>query len=148
MDSATAALIGEKGKDEFWEGADFVISLGGDGTLLETVHRMGAPDLVVAGVNTGNLGFLTACSVEDVEVLLQMMANETLKVGERTMLRVKMIERGGKGHDFLALNEAALMRGETGRLISLEVRVNSPTGDLLTQLHLSEQAPSRRQHSP
>ena len=130
MDPATAKLIGAEGVGEFWKGADFVISLGGDGTLLETVHRMGARDLVVAGVNIGNLGFLTACTDENVEELLDMLVNGTLTIRERTMLRVKMIERGGKEHEFLALNEATLMRGETGRLISLEARVN---GELLNK---------------
>ena len=49
---------------------------------------------------------------------------------ERTMLRVEMVDEHGEEHDFFALNEAALMRGETGRLVSLEARVN---GELLNQ---------------
>lgn len=130
MDVTTAKLIGAEGVVEFWEGADFVISLGGDGTLLETVHRMGARDLPMAGVNIGNLGFLTACTAENVEELLDMLSQGTLAIYERTMLKVKMIERGGNEHEFLALNEATLMRGETGRLISLEARVN---GELLNK---------------
>lgn len=130
MDLATAKLIDAEGVEEFWEEADFVISLGGDGTLLETVHRMGARDIAVAGVNIGNLGFLTACTDENVEELLDMLEDGTLAIRERTMLRVKMIERGGEEHEFLALNEATLMRGETGRLISLEARVN---GELLNK---------------
>ncbi|MGE9269147.1 MAG: NAD(+)/NADH kinase [Verrucomicrobiales bacterium] len=130
MDPASAGLLGEEGREDFWEGADFVISLGGDGTLLETVHRVGARDLIVAGVNIGNLGFLTACSDEMVEKLLERMASGDFTVSERAMLRVRMVERGGKGHEFLALNEVCLMRGETGRLITLEARVN---GDLLNR---------------
>jgi len=51
-----------------------------------------------------------------------------MNIVERSMLKVEMTEEGGELHQFLALNEAVLMRGETGRLVSLEARVD---GELL-----------------
>ena len=42
LEKESAELIGMKGVERSWEGAQLVISLGGDGTLLDTVHRMGS----------------------------------------------------------------------------------------------------------
>jgi len=128
LEPETAALVNEQGVDDFSNGADLVVSLGGDGTLLETLHRLGPSDIPIAGVNIGTLGFLTACTDEDVDLLSSVVAKGTMKVVERSMLSVQMIEEGGEEHEFLALNEVVLMRGETGRLVSLEARVD---GELL-----------------
>ncbi len=124
LESATAELIEEQGIDDFAKGVDLVVSLGGDGTLLETLHRMGATDIPIAGVNIGTLGFLTACTDEDVDLLSEAVANQSMGIVERSMLSVQMMEEGGAEHEFLALNEVVLMRGETGRLVSLEARVD------------------------
>jgi NAD+ kinase len=116
LEEETARLIHEVGKLDFADGADLVISLGGDGTLLKTLHRLGPRPIPIAGVNIGTLGFLTACTDEEIDLL-----GDHLAKGEMT-------EEGGEAHQFLALNEAVLMRGETGRLVSLEARVD---GELL-----------------
>lgn len=128
LEEATAGLIQETGVQDFAKGADLVISLGGDGTLLETLHRLGPGPIPIAGVNIGTLGFLTACTDEEIDLLGDHLANGEMNIVERSMLKVEMIEEGGKAHQFLALNEAVLMRGETGRLVSLEARVD---GELL-----------------
>ncbi len=128
LEEETARLIGEAGETDFVTGADLVISLGGDGTLLETLHRIGPAAAPIAGVNIGTLGFLTACTDEEIDLLSDHLAGGPMNIVERSMLRVEMRAEGGERHEFLALNEAALMRGETGRLVSLEARVN---GELL-----------------
>ena len=130
LEEATAELVGETGVTDFAAGADLVISLGGDGTLLETLRRIGPGGTPIAGVNIGNLGFLTACTDEEIDVLSEHLARGEMNLVERTMLRVEMVDEHGEQHEFFALNEAALMRGETGRLVSLEARVN---GELLNQ---------------
>ena len=84
----------------------------------------------VAGVNIGHLGFLTACQDEQVDELAEVVtAGEHLEV-TRSMLRVRMSDDQGKKHEFLALNEVVLMRGETGRLVSLQAKVD---GELLNE---------------
>lgn len=128
LEEETAGLIQEEGVADFTDGANLVISLGGDGTLLQTLHRIGPTSTPIAGVNIGTLGFLTACTDEDVDLLSEHLASGEISVVERSMLKVEMIEEGGTAHEFLALNEAVLMRGETGRLVSLEARVD---GELL-----------------
>ncbi|MBK1832721.1 NAD(+)/NADH kinase [Roseibacillus ishigakijimensis] len=130
LDQEGGEAVGYPGVEKFWQGADLVISIGGDGTFLETLHRMGGCPCPVAGVNIGHLGFLTACQDEEVDQLAQVVtAGEHLEI-ERAMLRVRMREEGGSEHEFLALNEVVLMRGETGRLVSLEAWVD---GELLNE---------------
>lgn len=130
LESVTAELVDEKGVDDFHEKAELIISLGGDGTLLQTLHRIAPTPIPIAGVNIGTLGFLTACTDEEIDLLSQAIAQNEIHLVERAMLNVEMTEVGGKKHEFIALNEAVLMRGETGRLVSLEARVD---GELLNE---------------
>ncbi|MDB4354825.1 NAD(+)/NADH kinase, partial [Akkermansiaceae bacterium] len=76
LEEETARLIQEVGKVDFANGADLVISLGGDGTLLKTLHRLGPRPIPIAGVNIGTLGFLTACTDEEIDLLGDHLANE------------------------------------------------------------------------
>ena len=124
----TAELVGEKGVEEFSEAVDFIISLGGDGTLLETLHRTGPTEIPIAGVNIGTLGFLTACTDREINELSDHLTSGQVNITERCMLNIEMIDEDGKNRRFIALNEVALMRGNTGRLVSLEARVE---GELL-----------------
>ena len=124
LEEETAKLVHEEGLADFSDQCDLVISLGGDGTLLETLHRIGPTDLPIAGVNIGTLGFLTACTDEEIDSLSDHLASGEPNIVERSMLQVEMIEESGKPRQFLALNEVVLMRGETGRLVSLEARVD------------------------
>lgn len=130
IDTEGGEVVGMPGVEKFWEGTDLVISIGGDGTFLETLHRMGGCPVPVAGVNIGHLGFLTACQDEQVDELAEVVTvGEHLEI-ERSMLRVRMFDDEGVEHEFLALNEVVLMRGETGRLVSLEAKVD---GEILNE---------------
>ena len=130
LEKESAALLGQEGFVRSWEGAELVISLGGDGTLLDTVHKMGNCDVPVAGVNIGTLGFLTACTAADINEFAAAIAEREHVVVNRAALRVSMTDVSGQDHVCMALNEVVLMRGGTGRLISLEARVN---GELLNR---------------
>ena len=130
LEKDSAELIGKAGHERAWEGAEMVISLGGDGTFLNTVHKMGNCDVPVAGVNIGTLGFLTACTAADVDEFATAIAEDRHAVVMRAVLQVSMTDETGQNHVFMALNEVVLMRGGTGRLISLEARVN---GELLNR---------------
>lgn len=128
LEKDTAALMGEDAAADFTEGANLVVSLGGDGTLLETLRRMNGRSVPVAGINIGTLGFLTTCQDEHLDAFAKCVMNGTYQVVERTMLEVTVVELGGKEQQALAVNEVVIARGETGRMVSLEARVN---GDLL-----------------
>ncbi len=68
----SAKMIGLKGiafKD-MCEKSDFLVSLGGDGTLLSLVRRSHGYNKPVVGINAGNLGFLADVTIDDVEYVL------------------------------------------------------------------------------
>ncbi len=130
LDVEAGDLIGEPGTPDFYKDVDLVLSLGGDGTMLETVHRMGGDfSIPIAGINIGTLGFLTTCTDEDFPLYAKHLVNNELRSVELSTLEVEMEEEGRGKHTYWALNEMVLMRGNTGRLVSIEAEVN---GDFLT----------------
>ena len=71
--SKSAKMIGEDGIDfnDMCKVSDFLVSLGGDGTLLSLVRRSYGYHKPVLGINAGNLGFLADISIDEVEIFLR-----------------------------------------------------------------------------
>ncbi len=65
-----------------------MICYGGDGTLLEGVQRLRGRAVVVAGINSGRLGFLTSVSRSGIEELFDAIEGGTLRTEHRQLLRV------------------------------------------------------------
>lgn len=131
LDEDTAAWAGETDgipADTFAQRVDLAAVLGGDGTMLHAVGKLGAFDKPVAGINIGTLGFLTSCTDEEVDVFADALAQQTFTTSVRTLLEAKVICDGMEPQTFYALNEITLARGQTGRLVSLRASVN---GELL-----------------
>lgn len=110
-----------------------VLCLGGDGTMLAASAEAARRGIILGGINLGHLGFLSACGREEIALLVQALADGTYEVEERTMLEV--IRRGTvsssvKPH--LALNEMALMRAQTGKMVDVDVEID---GRLLNRYH-------------
>lgn len=107
--------------------AALAISLGGDGTFLTTVMWMAPHRIPIMGVNTGHLGYLTACRLDQVCDMVDDFFAGRLVIEERSMVQVECdgvhIE-----HPF-ALNEVALQRHDSSTMIEMETRLN---GTLLT----------------
>ena len=103
------------------EGECVLLCLGGDGTLLEAIHRLSDKSVPVAAVNFGHLGFLTSATRDGVEELFEQIAERRLKLQPRTMLEVVGVEPQGA---VTALNEVAAQRLEA-TMIKVETRVNS-----------------------
>jgi len=130
FDVEAAALVGCEGTPNFYKNVDLVLSLGGDGTMLETVHRMGGDfETPIAGINIGTLGFLTTCTDEDFATFTQFLMSGALKTKELSTIEVQMYEEVKGKQTFWALNELVMMRGETGRLINIEAQID---GEFLT----------------
>ncbi len=101
-----------------------MLCCGGDGTLLEGVHRLNDKSIPVAAINFGHLGFLTSATRNGVEALFEDIANKRLNLQPRTMLEIEGItEVGGP---ITALNEVAAQRLEA-TMIKVEASVNSQT---------------------
>ena len=70
------------------DGYDFIISVGGDGTLLSSVHLIGRRQIPVVGVNLGHLGFLTTAGRDDIDTLVTDLLAGRYTVEPRTLLHV------------------------------------------------------------
>ena len=98
-----------------------LLCLGGDGTLLEGVHRLRDKSMPVVAINFGHLGFLTSATRDDVEELFEHISERKLKFQKRTMLEVVWGERK---EALKALNEVAVQRLEA-TMVKIETRVDS-----------------------
>lgn len=128
LESATAALIG-KGKEghpirEIAPKVEIMLVLGGDGTMLDTAHRLAGLDTPLLGVNIGTLGFLTCTTCDRASELAQAINDRQYQVSARARISIEMLSADGKREKFLALNEVTVSRGTISRLVHLEARIN------------------------
>jgi NAD+ kinase len=100
-----------------------MVCYGGDGTLLEGVHRLDGLKISVVGINSGRLGFLALAQSSEIDEVFEQIANKNLLIEQRTMLAVSGA-LDGKKQTVYALNEVAVHRlGAT--MISVDVAVDS-----------------------
>ena len=100
-----------------------MVCYGGDGTLLEGVHRLDGLKISVVGINSGRLGFLALAQSSEIDEVFEQIANKNLLIEQRTMLAVSGA-LDGKNQTVYALNEVAVQRlGAT--MISVDVAIDS-----------------------
>jgi NAD+ kinase len=131
LDEDSAALAGETNgvqASEFSKHVDLAAVLGGDGTMLNALSKLGNFEKPVAGINIGTLGFLTTCKDDELDIFAAAVAENRYTTSVRTLLEATVHCAGKAPKSFTALNEVTLARGDTGRLISLRAQVD---GELL-----------------
>ena len=95
------------------------VCYGGDGTLLEGVHRLGGADIPVVGINGGHLGFLALAPRENIKEVFEDIASKKLNLEQRDMLCIE-----GVGDTKLyALNEVSVQRLGAA-MISVEAAID------------------------
>jgi NAD+ kinase len=126
-DPATAAMNADLPAAccrDFRDKVDAVIALGGDGTLLDVVHRLEGVSTPVIGVNIGGLGFLTSVSEDEIAEALDCLVHDRFSLFESRLIACSLL-RGGKAVSTRhALNEVVVARGTTSRVIQLAVKVD------------------------
>ena len=99
---------------------DLCISLGGDGTLLDTVAQMGRAGIPVIGINLGRLGFLSSIRHEEMDAALAALRNGQYALQDRIVLQVTGHE-ALLGNDDFALNEVSVHKRDTSSMITVRV---------------------------
>lgn len=99
---------------------ELVISLGGDGTLLETVHYLKEHAVPLLGIHTGNLGFLTMVTHTEAISGLSRFFKGDYTLDERTLLAVHSCD----GSLFFALNEVAFLKSNQVNLLTIDGYIN------------------------
>jgi NAD+ kinase len=106
------------------EGADLIIVLGGDGTLLNVSRHGKRKEVPILGVNLGGLGFLTETSVEELPATLAKVLKGDFGISKRIMLDVSVKREGDSIFSITLLNDAVITKDALARIIDIETYVN------------------------
>ena len=103
---------------------DWVVVLGGDGTLLGAARKVGRYGVPILGVNLGGLGFLTSIPLTGIYPAIERMLKGELEVEGRLMLETKVIREEEEICRFPVLNDLVINKGPLARIIDLDVYIN------------------------
>jgi NAD+ kinase len=104
--------------------ADFLISLGGDGTLLEAVTYVKNSRIPILGINIGRMGFLSNIDVLDINTAINALFNNKYTTSDRTLLKLHSISDCQLPETPFAINDITISKKETNSMIVIHTFVN------------------------
>ena len=99
---------------------DYVVSIGGDGTILRSADEIGKLSIPIIGLNKGRLGFLANSPVEVFDSLIDKINASKFKISERSIIQVEF-----EGNIKNALNEISVSRKNTTSLITIDTKLDN-----------------------
>jgi NAD+ kinase len=102
---------------------DFLISLGGDGTLLDTIALVRDKNIPVIGINFGRLGFLASIGKGDMLVAVKALVNRTFVADKRSLIHLDA-NKPMFGEVPYGLNEFAIHKTDTSPMIKIHTYLN------------------------
>lgn len=102
---------------------DFVISLGGDGTLLDTVTLVKNKNIPVLGINFGRLGFLAGIGRKNLHTAVRALVNSTYVIDKRSLIHLDGNKELFDGMPY-GLNEFAIHKTDTSPMIKIHTYLN------------------------
>jgi NAD+ kinase len=129
LEEATAAAVGANGYtvagyQAIGARAELAVILGGDGTMLNSARRLAEFDVPLVGVNQGRLGFMTDIALDSMIESITAMLEGKFSRERRVLLSAEVLRDGEQEFETLALNDVVVNKGEIGRMIELEVKVD------------------------
>lgn len=100
-----------------------LVSVGGDGTLLDTVTLVRDSNVPIVGLNAGRLGFISSLSTDELTEVLISLENDNYEVDKRSLIQVET-DRSVFGNLDFGLNEVTLHKKDTASMIKIETYVN------------------------
>ncbi|RXJ80344.1 NAD(+)/NADH kinase [Arcobacter sp. F2176] len=121
LEKQSALMINEGGieLENLCQICDFLVSIGGDGTLISVVRRSFKFDIPVLGVHLGTLGFLTDIRFSEVESFLSLMFEHKYRIDHRMMIKGCANEQS-----FVAFNDIVITRKSVSSMISLSAKID------------------------
>ncbi len=105
------------------KGVDVVLSIGGDGTLLDTVTYVGPQEIPILGINTGRLGFLATIPYDNINVALDALFKGHYTLDERALIRVESDQEIFDGINF-GLNEFSVLKRDSSSMIAVHTYID------------------------
>lgn len=109
---------------ELYEKADFIVVLGGDGTILQCARHTAKYDLPILGINFGTLGYLADVERADAKTAITAVLNGKYTLENRMLLEAVHIRDGKVLGEYLALNEVYVSHAMTLHIANLEMEIN------------------------
>lgn len=108
--------------EDILDNADYMFSIGGDGTFLESVNIIRSCGIPIIGINTGRLGFLANISPDQIESSLSAILSGNYSIEQRTLAQLSLSE--GSLPDFCcALNEISIHK-KSSSMITIHTYLN------------------------
>jgi NAD+ kinase len=107
-----------------FQGYDFVVTLGGDGTVLFAARTCAPLGIPVFPVNLGEFGFLAEVSVDSWKIEMEKFLNSQLGISERHLIQAEVLRDGKSLGIFTGLNDVVISSEPTSKLINLKVAYN------------------------
>ncbi len=119
-----------KGYDEkeIFKKVDFVVSIGGDGTLISLARRCFEYDIPILGVNAGRLGFLTDIPLDEIADFIDKILQGEYRLDYRMVLEVKL--KNSKFKKIVAFNDVVIMRPSIEGMIDIEAFASSKIANM------------------
>ena len=125
LSEKSAEMIGENGLDfdVLCRESDFLVSLGGDGTLLSLVRRSYGYNKPVLGINAGHLGFLADIRIDEVEEFLDAMLKGDYRIDDRMMIE-GYIRTPKECQNFYAFNDVVITRSTISKMAKIDASID------------------------
>ena len=125
ISNKSATYLGCEGMDEqeMFKMVDFVVSIGGDGTLISLARRCFEYDVPILGVNAGRLGFLTDIPLDEMADFIDKIVDGKYRLDFRMVLQVKL--KNSKTKKIVAFNDVVIMRPSIEGMIDIEAFASS-----------------------
>ncbi len=108
---------------ELGSNVDFLISIGGDGTFLDTISLVRDSGIPVLGINTGRLGFLSNTPNSEIGETIEALYSNNFSIEKRSLLQLDH-SKSLFGDDNFALNEVSLLKKDTSSMIIVHVELD------------------------
>ena len=129
LEEETAAAVGANGYavasyEAIGARAGLAVILGGDGTMLNAARHLAGFAVPLVGINQGRLGFMTDISLDAMIESITALLEGKFSREQRFLLNAEVLRDGEPAFQTLALNDVVVNKGDIGRMIELEVKVD------------------------
>jgi len=120
----TGCAVEEVAPEQIAAGADLLLVLGGDGTMIAAARLMGDTEVPVLGVNYGGLGYLAEFRIEELYAALESILAGSYRLDKRVMLAVELTRGDENVTRNRVLNDVVINKSALARIIEIETYLN------------------------